>query len=922
MIKGSVGQTGAARIGLLLVVLFGVAATVVGLAWTWFVQSPPSEVRSAEDALADGDLAAIAYVNVDKLRLLRRHWFGEADPKSLPLETPETDLLTRLLSAERHASLDHLLLGLNASEGQEGAARTGILLGRFEPGAIESLLEPAYRMESLGRDQWRIEKKAERVDDRPLCAKDGSPAAASQTHYLFAGPGYLVIGSARERTAAIWRRLQEGNAAAQSLDTWRTYRNGQLAGFLVTRPQRLGRAFGAVQGMALQGAAGPSPQLDSIGLRVGADPALMGLGVSLNLGVTDQAWVDQTAESWRDALAQARHDSRSYTPSLARFLSRVGIDSNTQSLDLGFKLDGEAIDELHKVAEEGVSWLFAGFGDDDAQTVEQVQPSPTDYARVSELARFAPLQLDDNRVAPLFHKGAFAVDLKSIKKNDDGLLELWLESEAGMPGLQGHQDLQLLDLAFRIDSVTDRDGNELLRDERCLDGARIVGLNHEPADTAMPGDKRITSWKHVRLKPGTSINDVRQVTGSVSIAAPTQIGRHVLDLRAGEVVESGGLRFFLNRVGRHSVTYQLSGNMAAMLELRALNDAGQVLQKGWQMSGADGSRVTQHFSGEVAGLELYVADRVSRQKADFVLRDLFSVSEAPDARPIFAPTAVDPVQWQAYRNLDMQQLTVEPKDWHLWGKAVHLVGKQTGDGIRAYFTHLPKAWGNNPTAHLYFPMLPELPGVLSALSYRIDEPAPEGLAAERFVRVSYPYRANTGETVIDHRLEERPIALSNLPLRTGLQDNERLQRLKGEFIFRLPTATRRSTLAFTDLWNGKVIDGIKVRLTEVGRGMFPGYALKLEGALDKLVNLHGVTRSGKKVMPQPVNFQDGGYWTMTLPFADLDALELTTAREQQIHTYPFDVAATYDTLVDRKSGIRRQANTEHGSSRSSISSRN
>jgi len=901
MTKEGAKVFGSVRAGLLAIFVIVVVATAIGLTWAWFVQTPPAKVLDAEDSLADGQLIAIGYANTSRLRFLKRHWLGESDPASLPLEKSDNDLLTALFSGDSKNRVDHLLIGLNAAREGRSGARTAILLGTFEPAAVNGLFQATYDVQALGQNQWRLTRKVNE-SGQFACADAGPSSAAQQPFYLFASVDYLLFGTDQAHVSKIWRRLNERAEAQQSLSAWRSYRERQLASLLVMTPPQLAKAYGGMPGMVVNQAVQNSPPMNLLAARIGVDPMLIGLGLNLNLGVADQSWVDKTATEWRNALEQAKHDTRSYTPTLARFLSRIRVQGNPQSLDLVLALDGEAIDELSHVVEEGMSSLFSGWGavGGDQPVTEQIQQSSLDYSKTVQFKHLPPLQVDENRVAPLFHKGAFAIDLKSISQNDEGLLELVLEGEVAIPETDALQVSKLVELAFHIASVADQNGNELMRDERCVEGGSFSGRNHEPADTVMPGNGRISIRKRVRLKPGTEVNDIRKISGQLRFTAPTQVNRHSLALGAGEVFEGAGLRFYLNRLGDHSVTYQVSGNTAALKELRALNKAGQPLQEGWRMSTSGEARTTQRFNGEVAALELFVAESVNAQTVDFVLGDLFSVPEEPETRPAFAPESVDVRIWKDYQALDMQQLTIDPKDWHLWGKPVYRLGAQIGNGVSVHFTHKPQAWGNNPGAHIYFPMLSELPGVLSALSYRIDEPAADKSAPEQYIKISYPYYSESGETVIKHRLNDKAVALMNLTLKTGLKDNDKLERLKGEFTFRLPIKTQRSRLAFADLWKGKTVDGVTVTLTDVGRGTFPGYGLKLEGELEKLVNLNGLTPTGKKVMPSPVNYQDGGYWTMTLPFANLDALELTTAGEQEIYKYPFDIEPDYSTLLDSR----------------------
>ena len=251
----------------------------------------------------------------------------------------------------------------------------------------------------------------------------------------------------------------------------------------------------------------------------------------------------------------------------------------------------------------------------------------------------------------------------------------------------------------------------------------------------------------------------------------------------------------------------------------------------------------------------------------------------------------------------MSQLAIKPKqDWGIWGKAITAyaaIAEANWPAVRVFITHKPAQWNNHPDAHLYLPMLPDLPGVLSALSYQIDLPAaqtddqssPGSAPIKHYVRIGYSYYSKSGNK---RHLNGRSIAVVNFPLNTGLGDGQQLSRLKGHFTILLPQQTHSSRIPLKGLWQGVSIDGITVTLTEVSRGMFPGYGIKLQGDLDKLVNLHGLSAAGERIIASPINFQEAGYWTLTLPFSEgMRELELITATRQQRYELPFNFSPDY-----------------------------
>ncbi len=103
------------------------------------------------------------------------------------------------------------------------------------------------------------------------------------------------------------------------------------------------------------------------------------------------------------------------------------------------------------------------------------------------------------------------------------------------------------------------------------------------------------------------------------------------------------------------------------------------------------------------------------------------------------------------------------------------------------------------------------------------------------------------------------------------------------------TKTTSTRYNLDKLWAGKTIDGFTATLSDVERGMFSGYSIKIEGEIDKLVNLHGLDAEGKRIVANLVNFQQARFWTMTLPFKGVTEVELVTAIKQATFVYPFNV---------------------------------
>ncbi len=64
-----------------------------GYAWYWLQQPLPAAVDVAEKALFDDSLVAIGLIDVEKLVVLERYWFGDVDPHALPVDETRRGVL-------------------------------------------------------------------------------------------------------------------------------------------------------------------------------------------------------------------------------------------------------------------------------------------------------------------------------------------------------------------------------------------------------------------------------------------------------------------------------------------------------------------------------------------------------------------------------------------------------------------------------------------------------------------------------------------------------------------------------------------------------------------------------------------------------------------------------------------------------------
>lgn len=885
-----------------LVLLLIAAAGVGGYAWYWLHRPLPPEVVAAENALFDGELVAIGVVDIKKLAAIDTYWFGGFDPDALPLDAQKRSLLDDLFAgpAGLRENLRHVLVSLSLPPEAKRGSRLVLLSGRFEASTLLASLGKYFKTEKVASDSWVISQK--RVPGKePLCKKD--VPVKPESYYLRISPAWMMVASDKPHGDKIWQRLQSGAAAAQDTALWRAYRASRLLSVMALVPADAGKAIGGLPGMMAAGAASKVPHVKAVGVAVDVDPLAGGVDAGFHVLSEDSAWNSESASAIRQKVETMAQDGRSVSPTLAAVLSRVSVVGGPDALDIHLRLDRQVFGELEQVVQEGLGSLFTVTVSNRSgqKPAERINEHPQQYANLN-LSELPPYKDKYQSEPPLFSDGAFSADLKSIKAKSDGVLEIWLEGDVGLPDNKDGRFNHRGTLSMRVTSVQDEAGRELLRDERCMGMNELGGRspNQEEESSTNHNQDHGWVWKYVRLNPGVAVDQIHSIKGTMNFSLPTRVRRFEVPLKAGTVVEHAGLRFYLSSIKDDSVSYQVSGKNERLLEVRALNKDGRVLQRGWRVSDSNSMRISQSYTGEVRALEIYVAEQYFRRNTNFALNDLFRMSQKKDqgSKPQwFAPGKIDLKQWRDYSRLDLKKLKIDPKkDWGLWNGDVTPIAEGSWAPVRVFVTHTPKQWGNNPMAQLYFPQLKALPGVLSAISYRIDDPAEKEGPTVHYHKAGYWYNSKSGEVVVKHALNGRPIALNSITLATGLAANQKLNRLKGEFIFRLPQRTRSTKLFLSDLWKGKTVDGITVTIQNVSRGSFPGYELKIAGKIDMLVNLHGLSSKGERVIASPVNFQDGGYWTMTLPFGlGIKEVELVTATAQKVIRYPFDFNPAYPT---------------------------
>lgn len=881
------------------------------------------DVINTESALANGRLNIIAYVNARKTFSIYQQIYGQAAPETLLVGNDNKDVLIALLRgpANLEENLEHFWFTAHNLENQEDVAGTIVLSGTFSKKAILDSLKGFYNLQSHEDNIYAVTKKKGMSDDKGACPqkKEETEKQKQKTHYIFLGTQQIIMTDNLDHGVYLQGRLNTETLANQDMARWNAYRQDKIASLMVMSAQDASKSIGGISGLLARQAATQNEQLTGLLAGLGLNPLRWSVSVNANLSLMsqDHGWRQELAGKMRTKLHKLKNDSRQVSPSLANLLAQIHVSNQSNTLAIDMTLDSDILENIEQIVLDVFSQVFSfSVSDEEKNAQEQLQQNPKDYAENAVFVNLPDIKPESYEM-PLFTQGPFSIELQKIDTHEDGFLEVSLQGKVALPkGKSQFGEDRSGELALVINSISNAAGEDLQRDERCDDSIKmfVTSLNHEPETTTSLFQDKAFLTKHVRLRKDVKFQDIQGARGHLRFTSPTKVHKFPIRMQSGETIEHKGMRFYLSKAGDSNVSYQLSGDKKRFLELRALNRDGRPLRETWSMSTEFGDkRVNQSYKGRIHALELFVIDEVSEHQVAFNISPLL-VLAPPKAQnpppPYPFARLIDPADWTIYEELDRKTKAGDPDHWQKlasedhwnWDNS-HFIGKKYWDGLAMFVKHkIEENWISHPTAHVYFPMLPSLPSVLSALSYQIETPKAEEGPDTHYINIHYPYFITSTEShefPAKHHLAGKPITAQEIYLKTGLKKGERFDHLKGKVIVRLPTQMSSEKFSLNELWVGQKTQNMIVSLTGIQSGSFvAGYSFKIEGNIEKLVNLYGLDSAGNRIKASTTNFQSDGYWTMTIPFGkNLEKIELVYATDQHIIEYPFSLKAEYSNAA-------------------------
>lgn len=851
--------------------------------WLYLANSPSIPLQQA---LITDSTAAI--VNLDLAQATKLETLLNLNLDPLLTLAEEESLLADIIQSRKSPSvtLNQAYLTFNAQGEEQAGHWLAVVTGEFEQAIWQSVFAKHYNLTKLNSGVYELNTPTI-VKDHQCLVDEEQPKSPS---YASFAQGQLFISNSANAITDLQGRLAAPTPPNAEWAQWQSFRERKLFSAVVFSPTNSARALPGLMGLVGSQMAQSVPHVSGLALSAQVDVQVQGVSLQASVLSTDLDWNTTTAGLANNWLSATKGDTNITSQAMSALMDRLSITPSAEAVTASLPIGRRDIDNLKSSVENTVASLFGGsmtFSNDDEGEV--IETNPVVYNRGINLNALPSYDQPNYFGEPLLIEGAFAFDAPSLTMNDDGFLTLAINAKAALPELDNSNGLsQLFQYALTINDVVNRQGETILRDERCVDPYEVIGaLNHQPEDNGHAFSGTATVDRRLRLAKGTQVSDIDQVSGQYSLSYPRKVQTFSVPMRAGATIEFAGTSFELISLGARNARYKLTGNVDNFMEIRGLNANGDVLRKSF--STRSGKFHNQSFQGDVKALQVFIANGFDTVTQSFTLRNIFEpTEEKPPAHPFVMSYAnVQRAKWNLYQFIDMRLVKPTPEKWYpSFESGQRAIGNKAWPGVKLFVTHNPEDYSPNPWAHLVLPLWGELSASMSALSYQLagdDQP-------EQFVPVMFPYRGSeaTLQMVKNQSVRGQPFGLINFYFDAGLDQGEPLNELAGELTLRLPQALESSDESFNNLWQTKEFDGIQVQLESVDRGSFAGYNFRIKGELNKLIAVHGMDDNGNRVAPTHQSFNNGS-WNVVLPFdLSLNTLRVVTAEEQDEFELAFE----------------------------------
>jgi hypothetical protein len=609
--------------------------------------APAAQTFAAEAALATPDLVLLAAVNVKQAVFLERWFLGApviraADGRA-PRPADERTMVEHLTAArvDVRRDVEHVVYGLYPAT-DRGVRHAVVIVGHFDAAAVERYLAGELHgvaQPVAGRTAYEVRRTdPDRCDD-------------VTTWMISVDPRWILISDTAAHATLVPRLTQVPAADEAELAWWRALAHSDVLSVGMWRPRDADQTVSApflktsARAMVAQ-----AEGIEHLYLGLGARTVPPSGRLRVVLDAADAPRLRQKLEDWRQALQQSRDRWTQTAPSLGALFDSVRVTANGNRETIEFTVDRTLASNLERAINELLVAVVSGLGGRmdrsprPAQRAERIDSQPVVFAPVVDPSRLAAYDATAMFAEEADQvQGPFGIRLAAMRIPSvaDSGLELDVEAFAGaIPNAAaGGERARLF-----VDGVSSLAGQALLRVEPCGRQRNAV-----PGVFSASGGQRLRASKTVRLVPGADPHTLGAITGHVELRLPTRVETlSVARPAPGATLAAHGAKVTIIKVDGGDVQYQIAGVRDRVLEVRALNAAGQPLASEMKISSdfllGEGTAAQTQYAGVVDKLEVAFVAEEQALRWPFKLTDL-SMAGKPggrmrDTTPDFRPYGV------------------------------------------------------------------------------------------------------------------------------------------------------------------------------------------------------------------------------------------------------------------------------------------
>jgi len=251
-----------------------------------------------------------------------------------------------------------------------------------------------------------------------------------------------------------------------------------------------------------------------------------------------------------------------------------------------------------------------------------------------ELTKFQP-QLDIE-LRPLWHSGPFAITTSSYQFHDNHpVIQILSKGQNILPFMEYSQMARLQTAA-----VIDNNNKDVLKHNCGISDSsqfkNIDGKQEAFIDNDFVTFKSISNNINLQLIDNTKLSSIKQIKGQISLDYPEKISVRKLKLvQQQDIIKIAGLSLIFNLPEKNIITYQLLGNIAHFIALRAYNTHGDIIDtvniQYQNRLNRSIKSIQQIFAEPVSSIKIFYAKKVQSLHYPYAFNPRISASQKLEA---------------------------------------------------------------------------------------------------------------------------------------------------------------------------------------------------------------------------------------------------------------------------------------------------